>query len=52
MTQTSNDSKKEIVNSVFTSKTYILSQVGYDNAWLVDKGDIEPVLFSLEEHLA
>lgn len=40
---------KEIVNSIFTSKTYILSKEGEKNAWLVDIGDIEPVLSFLEE---
>lgn len=41
---------KEIVNSIFTSKTYILSKKGEDKAWLMDIGDIEPVLSFLEEH--
>lgn len=35
---------KEIVNSVFNSKTYILYKQGKEKAWLVDIGDIEPVL--------
>ena len=39
---------KEIINSIFTSKTYILSKEGCDNAWVVDIGDIEPVLEYLE----
>lgn len=34
---------KEIVNSIFTSKTYILYKEGCRTAWLVDIGDIEPV---------
>lgn len=34
---------KEIVNSIFTSKTYILYREGDDKAWLVDIGDIVPV---------
>ena len=33
-----------IVNSVLNSKTYILHKDGCDKAWLVDIGDIEPVL--------
>lgn len=33
-----------ITNSVFASKTYILSKEGCDKAWLVDIGDVEPVL--------
>lgn len=40
---------KEIVNSIFTSKTYILYHEGEDKAWLVDIGDIEPVVAFLEE---
>lgn len=40
---------KEIVNSIFTSKTYILFCEGVDKAWLVDIGDVEPVVTFLEE---
>lgn len=40
---------REIVNSVFTSKTYILSKTGDDRVWVVDIGDVEPVLSFLEE---
>lgn len=40
---------KEIVNSIFTSKTYFLYKEGMEKAWLVDIGDIEPVLAFLEE---
>lgn len=40
----------DITNSVFTSKTYILSKEGEDNAWLVDIGDIEPVVNYLSNH--
>ena len=40
---------KEIVNSIFTSKTYILFCEGEDKAWLVDIGDIEPVGAFLQE---
>lgn len=40
---------KEIVNSIFTSKTYILFCEGEDKAWLVDIGDIEPVVSLLQE---
>lgn len=40
---------KEIVNSIFTSKTYILYKEGKEKAWLVDIGDIEPVVAFLEE---
>lgn len=39
----------DITNSMFTSKTYILSKEGEDKAWLVDIGDIEPVLAYLDE---
>lgn len=41
---------KEIVNSVFTSKTYILYQEGEEKAWLVDIGDIEPVVSFCKEN--
>ena len=39
----------DITNTIFTSKTYILSKQGEDKAWLVDIGDIEPVLSYLDE---
>lgn len=32
---------KSIINSVFTSVTYCLSQPGYEEIWLVDCGDVE-----------
>lgn len=42
----------DITNTIFTSKTYILSRSGEDKAWLVDIGDIEPVLeFLGKKHL-
>lgn len=41
---------KEFVNSIFTSKTYILSKDGEEKAWLVDIGDLLPVVDYLEEH--
>ena len=34
----------DITNTIFTSKTYILYKEGEDKAWMVDIGDIEPVL--------
>ena len=34
----------DITNTVFTSKTYILSKREEDKAWLVDIGDIAPVM--------
>lgn len=37
----------EIVNTLFTSKTYFLSKEGRNNVWLVDIGDVEPVLACL-----
>lgn len=40
---------KELVNSVFTSKTYIIYKEGELKAWLVDIGDIEPVMAFLQE---
>ena len=33
-----------IVNSVFTSKTYILTQDGSPSAWLIDCGDVPPIV--------
>lgn len=39
----------DIVNRIFTSKTYILFCEGHDKAWLVDVGDIEPVVEFLQE---
>lgn len=39
---------KEIVNSIFTSKTYILFCEREDSAWLVDVGDVEPIVTSLD----
>lgn len=32
-----------IVNSVYTSRTYVLTQVGSQSAWLVDCGDVPPI---------
>ena len=40
---------KEIVNSIFTSKTYILFCEEERMAWLVDIGDIKPVIEFCEE---
>ena len=40
---------KEIVNSIFTSKSYILYKEGCNRAWMVDIGDIEPVAAFLNE---
>lgn len=39
----------DITNTIFMSKTYILSQSGYDKAWIVDIGDVEPVFSYLQE---
>lgn len=35
---------EEIVNSIFTSKSYIISSEREETAWLVDIGDMEPVI--------
>lgn len=35
---------QSITNKIFTSKTYILSKQGCDKAWIVDIGDVEPVV--------
>lgn len=40
---------KEFVNSIFTSKTYILYKEGCEMVWIVDIGDIEPVVDFLED---
>lgn len=40
----------DITNTIFTSKTYILSKEGCDKAWLVDIGDVEPVFSYLQEN--
>ena len=43
---------EEIINSVFSSKTYILYQENESKAWLVDIGDIDPVIsFLTGNHL-
>lgn len=39
-----------IVNTVSNSKTYILYKKGCDKAWLVDIGDIEPVIRFLTDN--
>ena len=39
-----------IVNSVSNSKTYILYQKGYEKVWLIDIGDIEPVVQFIKEN--
>lgn len=39
-----------IINSVLNSKTYILHKDGRDKVWLVDIGDITPVLHFLDEY--
>lgn len=39
----------DITNTVFTSKTYILYKNGCNKAWLVDIGDIAPVVSFLNE---
>ena len=39
----------DITNTIFTSKTYILSKQGSDKAWIVDIGDVEPVFSYLHE---
>lgn len=40
----------DITNTIFTSKTYILYRERGDKAWLVDIGDIEPVLAFLRKN--
>ena len=38
-----------ITNSIFNSRTYILSEEGSDEVWLVDCGDVEPILNRVAE---
>ena len=33
-----------VVNTVFSSNTYVLREEGMDWCWLVDVGDVDPVL--------
>lgn len=40
---------KEIINSIFTLKTYILFCEGKDKAWMVDIGDVDPVVSFLDK---
>ena len=40
---------KQIVNSIFTSNTYLLTDDGYDYCWLVDIGDYQKVADALPE---
>ena len=40
----------DITNSIFTSKTYILYKEDVEKAWLIDIGDIEPVIEFLNLH--
>lgn len=40
----------DITNTIYSSKTYILYKDGCNKAWLVDIGDVEPVLSFLKEH--
>ena len=39
-----------ITNSIFKSQTYIIYRENCKQAWIVDIGDIEPVLLFLNEH--
>ena len=40
---------KEFINSVFTSMTYVIYKEGEIKAWLVDIGDLEPVVSFLDK---
>lgn len=40
---------KRFINSVFTSNTYVLTEECSDDCWVVDIGDIEPVLEYVED---
>ena len=39
---------ERIINSVFTSNTFVLTDEGSQDCWLVDVGDIEPILKAVE----
>lgn len=39
-----------IVNSVFTSNTFVLTEENSRDCWLVDVGDIEPILQAVGNH--
>lgn len=41
---------KQIVNSVFTSNTYIISEAKYNWVWLIDIGDFDGVLHGLSDN--
>lgn len=41
----------DITNTIFTSKTYILYRENEPKAWLVDIGDVEPVVAFLQEKI-
>lgn len=41
---------ERIINSVFTSNTFVLTDEGNQDAWLVDVGDIEPILKVVGSH--
>jgi glyoxylase-like metal-dependent hydrolase (beta-lactamase superfamily II) len=41
---------KRIVNSSFSSNTYIVSKYKYDNIWLIDPGDTEAVFEWMATH--
>ena len=40
----------QIVNSIFESNTYIISDSSYQNCWLVDCGDAEILIDWIKEH--
>ena len=41
---------ERFVNSRFTSNTYIISNTGYDNIWVIDPGDTEVVFEWMKDH--
>ena len=41
----------QIINSVFTSNTYVLQREGLNWCWLVDVGDIDPILKILSDDM-
>lgn len=42
---------ERFINSRFTSNTYVLSHLEYDNVWIVDPGDTENIFEWMKNHL-
>lgn len=42
---------ERIVNSVFTSNTFIITEDNYPYCWLIDVGDVEPIFSKIENKI-